>query len=183
MVSLTRKTQYRAYNAAKQTASKTRQVVMLYDGVIRFVQQARHAIEEKNYEERYKLLVKASEIIIGLQGSLDFDNGGDVARQLYDFYTSIDTQLMAIHRTNSLEGCDEVIDSMKTMRDEWSRIDTLREETGKDETASLAYTDDTAASGGNDADSGNAVSSESQESEAGSSASGDNVSQGVQISV
>lgn len=127
MVSLLRRTQYGAYNMAKQTASKTRQIVMLYDGVIRFVQQARQAIEDKRFEDRYKLLTKASEVVIGLQSSLDFDHGADIAQQLYDFYTEIDRQLMAIHRTNSVEACDEIVDLLKTMRAEWHRIDVLEE--------------------------------------------------------
>lgn len=127
MVSLLRRTQYGAYNTAKQTASKTRQVVMLYDGVIRFVQQAKQAIEEKRFEDRFHLLRKASEVVVGLQGSLDFDNGEEVSQQLFDFYSTIDTQLTVIHRTNSLEGCDQVVESLKTMRDEWHRIDTLQE--------------------------------------------------------
>jgi flagellar biosynthetic protein FliS len=38
---------YAAYqNAAQTTASKTKQVVMLYDGLVRIIQQAKEAIEQ-----------------------------------------------------------------------------------------------------------------------------------------
>lgn len=115
--------QYRAYAAATQTVAPTRQIVMLYDGVIRFIQQAKDAIREKRIEDRYNLLMKASEVIVGLQACLDFENGGDVAKVLYNFYSSIDNRMFTIHRTNSLEQCDELIAELKQMREVWNEID------------------------------------------------------------
>jgi flagellar protein FliS len=117
------KMKYQAYANATQTVARTRQIVLLYDGVIRFVQQAKEAITEKRIEDRYHLLIKASEVIGGLQGCLDFDNGGTIARILYNYYASIDMRLFTIHRTNSLETCDEIITDLKQMRDTWDEID------------------------------------------------------------
>jgi flagellar protein FliS len=117
------KQKYQAYAAATQTVAKTRQIVMLYDGLIRLVQQSMEAIREKRIEERFRLLSKASEIISGLQGCLDFENGGDIARVLYNFYSSVDARIISIHRNNSLETCDEVIADIKRMRDVWHSID------------------------------------------------------------
>lgn len=120
---------YQAYNQAMHTVGKTRQVVMLYDGAIRFMQQAKLAIEEKQIEARYKLLLRVSEIIMGLQSSLDFDQGGNIARVLYDYYSSLDVRLTRIQRTNDLALCDEVIEELKQMRGVWFDID---EKQGKD---------------------------------------------------
>lgn len=117
------KQHYQAYAAARQTVAKTRQIVMLYDGAIRNMQQAADAIRGKRIEERYHLLLKASEIINGLQSCLDFENGGKVAALLYNFYSSIDLKIFSIHRTNSLETCDQVIADLKQMRDAWYEID------------------------------------------------------------
>ncbi len=114
---------YQAYAAATQTVARTKQIVMLYDGVIRFVQQAKDAIREKRIEDRYKLLVKATDIITGLQTCLDFENGGDIAKLLFNFYTGVSNRIFSIHRTNSLETCDEVIADIKQMRDVWHEID------------------------------------------------------------
>ena len=117
------KQKYQAYAAATQTAPKTKQILMLYDGVIRLVQQAREAIREKRIEQRYRALARATDIIMGLQGCLDFENGGDVARILYNFYSTIDSHIFSIHRTNSMETCDEVIAELKKMRSAWQEID------------------------------------------------------------
>ena len=135
------KQKYQSYATATQTVARTQQIVMLYDGIIRFVQQAKDAILEKRIEDRYKILTKASDVILGLQSCLDFENGGQIARVLYGFYSSIDSRIFSIHRTNSIETCDEVIAEMKQMRDVWYEIDQSHD-------GSNTPSDPTASSGG-----------------------------------
>ncbi|MBY0406253.1 MAG: flagellar export chaperone FliS [Rickettsiales bacterium] len=117
------KHKYQAYAAATQTVARTKQIVMLYDGIIRFMQHAREAIEQNRIEDRYNMLTKASDVIMGLQACLDFENGGQVAKVLYQFYSSIDSQIYAIHRNNSIDACNTIIADMKKMRDVWQEID------------------------------------------------------------
>lgn len=115
--------QYKAYATANMTVGKTRQVVMLYDGAIRFVQQAVTAIEKGDFETRYNLLAKTTEILGGLQNSLDFDNGGEVAKLLYDYYASLDARIFSVHRTNDTKILASVIKELRMMRDAWHEID------------------------------------------------------------
>ena len=131
---------FKAYNRASHTVSKTRQVVMLYDGAIRFLQQAAEAIEKKDYETRYHKLTRVSDIIIGLQSCLDFDVGGSTARVLYDFYASIDLRIFGLHRSNDLKECQAIITQIKEMRDVWHTIDSGGE-------AAAAQAEKSAASG------------------------------------
>ena len=121
-----KKQQFLAYNMATQTVPKTRQVVMLYDGAVRLTQQAKLAIEEKRIEDRFNLLNKASEVLIGLQGALDFTNGGEVAPLLYDYYSSLDARLIYVQRTNDMKILDSVIAELKTMRGAWGEIDNKK---------------------------------------------------------
>ena len=123
-MAFSRTDQFNAYNMATQTVRKTKQVVMLYDGVIRFAQQARVAIEETRIEDRYNLLVKASEVLIGLQGCLDFKNGGEIAPLLYDYYSSLDARIIYVQGNNDLKILDAVIDELKQMRGAWEVVDT-----------------------------------------------------------
>lgn len=117
------KNQYQAYAVATQTVAKTQQIIMLYDGMIRIVQQAKEAITQNRIEDRYNLLVKVSTIIHGMQGCLDFDNGKEMANILYSYYASVDSRVFSIHRTNSIETCDEVIRDLKEMRESWLVVD------------------------------------------------------------
>jgi flagellar secretion chaperone FliS len=132
---------YKAYNRATATVSKTRQVVMLYDGIIRFLQQAIEAIEKKDYELRYQKLTRAADIVMGLQGALDFDMGGKSARILYDFYAGLDLRLLAIHRSNDVADCNAMIAQIKQMRDVWYGIDR-----GSESPADAAHAEQSAAS-------------------------------------
>jgi flagellar protein FliS len=118
----------KAYSKANNTAAKTRQVVMLYDGAIRFLQQAKDAMEKipgdlSAIETRYNKLTKAAEIIMGLQACLDFDTGGDAAKILYDFYAGVDMRILTLHRTNDVKHCEQLIEEIRRMRDTWDQID------------------------------------------------------------
>lgn len=117
------KNQYQAYHKATHTVSKTRQVVMLYQGILRNLQQAKEAMEQKNIPERYNKLTRASEIVVGLQMSLDFNSGEEAAQALYDFYALLDSRIMQLHRTQNLEECDALIEEVRGMHDVWSKID------------------------------------------------------------
>lgn len=119
--------QYHAYRRATHTVGKTRQIVMLYDGVISALQQARDAMNDRRIEDRYNLLAKATQIIMGLQSSLDFESGKEVAATLYDFYSGALFAINSLHRSNDAVKCSELIEEIKTMRAVWDEID--RQET------------------------------------------------------
>jgi flagellar protein FliS len=119
------KNAHKAYSAATRTVAKTRQIVMLYDGALRFIKQARVAITDKRIEDRFNLLVRASDIIVGLQNSIDFENGGAVAHTLHHFYTNMSVRILSVnlHPRDSLALCDGIIEDLKQMRDTWDSID------------------------------------------------------------
>lgn len=131
------KQQYQAYANARMMVGKVRQVVMLYDGAMDAIQQAVEAIRKEDYETRFNMLSKASAIIDGLQNSLDFTQGGDVAKLLHDYYSSIDARLFSVHRSNDAELCLQVIKEIKMMRDAWDRID---QDNGQQEAAAMNTT-------------------------------------------
>ena len=114
---------HKAYQRASHTVSKTRQVVMLYDGAIRFLQQAREHMVAGEIEGRYHKLVRVGDILMALQSCLDFEAGGEPAKVLYDFYALADARVLAMHQNNSVEMCDQVLRDLKAMRDVWDGID------------------------------------------------------------
>ena len=112
------------YQSAKTNVQKTRQVVLLYDAVIRFLQQAKTAIEEKQFEERFNLLQKSSNIIMGLNSALDFESGGEISQMLSNFYNAMDLRIQTLNRSNNTSDLERIIREVKTMRDAWDQIDT-----------------------------------------------------------
>lgn len=114
---------HNAYKAVTyREESKTMQVVMLYEGILRFVRQAREAIEKGDIEARYNSLTKACEIINGLQISLDFKEGGDIAQLLYDYYAGLDQRLSHLHFQQDLALCDVCISHLTMMKEAWEDV-------------------------------------------------------------
>lgn len=115
--------QFASYQNASYTLQKTRQIVLLYDAAIRFTKQAKQAIEGNDFELRFELLQKVSNILSGLNGSLDYENGGEISVVLGSFYSGLDMRVISVNRTNSLEDCDYIIQELKNMRESWEKID------------------------------------------------------------
>lgn len=65
-----------------------RQIVMLYDGAIKFLNLTADDIEHKDIISKAEHSTRALDIISYLQSILDFDRGGDVARALDRLYAS-----------------------------------------------------------------------------------------------
>jgi flagellar protein FliS len=139
--------QYQAYSIATRTVPKTRQIVMLYDGAIRFLKQARTAIAEKRIEDRFRLLARASDVMAGLQNSIDYDNGGEVAMTLHRFYTNMCVRILSINFNpgESSALCENVIDELKQMRDVWHNIDRTLDTSGSGDAAAAPIASSTAA--------------------------------------
>lgn len=122
---------YGAYKAARATASKPKQVVMLYEGVIKFLQQAQTAIVQHDVETRFVALTKAADILQGLDSCLDFDNGGDSAEILHDFYQDLHYQINRVHQTGDAGRCESILSSVREMLDVWRNIAAEEEDASK----------------------------------------------------
>lgn len=134
---------YKAYHRASHTVAKTKQIVMLYDGALRFLAQAREATERNDIETRYNRLVRVSEIIVGLQASLDFEAGGRIANVLYDFYADVELQIFNLHQGAELAQYDALIKELREMRDSWAMVDE-QEASARAETAATSDSNDVA---------------------------------------
>lgn len=111
-----------AYRNASSTITPARQIVMLYEGAMRFVREARQAIQEGRIEDRYNLISKAYKVIDALHCCIDFERGGDIAVILDRYYNFILTRLTYINVSNDAKICDEVVDSLRTMCQSWENI-------------------------------------------------------------
>ena len=70
------------------TTDRGRLLLMMYDGAIKFLKQAKAGIEENDVMRFCRFLSKAQAIIAELMNTLDFEKGGSIARdldRLYDF--------------------------------------------------------------------------------------------------
>ncbi|WP_415900054.1 flagellar export chaperone FliS [Neptuniibacter sp. QD48_11] len=108
--------------ATIETASPHKLISMLFDGAMGALAKAKGAIERDSIEDRTQHLNKASEIIVGLRGSLDLEEGGEVAANLDGLYDYMLRSVMQANRENNAEKVQEVMNLMLEIRQGWSEM-------------------------------------------------------------
>jgi flagellar protein FliS len=129
---MTKTSPYIAYSKAKETLSPTKQILTIYNGAINCLKQAQAAHIQNDIEARYNLLNKSLTLIGGLQSCLDFDRGKEIAKVLFAFYSMIESHILTLHRSPSVEVFTAVLDELAKMRDTWSLIDQERDGVPRD---------------------------------------------------
>ncbi|MEQ1759074.1 MAG: flagellar export chaperone FliS [Vicinamibacterales bacterium] len=110
---------YRQVNA--ETRSPMELVVMLYDGAIRFVGDARAAADRNDVVARTRAVSRALAIVTELQNALHLEDGGDVARELDRLYSYMTTRLIDSNVKRDRKALDEVHRLLSTVRDGWAQ--------------------------------------------------------------
>ncbi len=90
------------------TASPERILIMLYDGAVRFVRQARMAIEEQRRADKAQAISKAVAIITEFSNTLNYEVGGDIAIDLSRLYDFMLRELSAVNARNDAGRLDTV---------------------------------------------------------------------------
>ncbi len=104
-----------------QTASREQLVLMLYDGAIRFSDQARDMIAAKDYEEAHNLLIRAQNIVMELLYALDRKTGGEVADNLASLYTYCYNRLVEANVHHLPEKVEESNSVLRGLREAWAQ--------------------------------------------------------------
>jgi len=102
-----------------QGASPLEMVVMLYDGVITALLRAIDAVEAHDIERKCQHLNRAQAIIIQLEGTLNFELGGEIARNLQGLYAYSRAKITRANVENSAEFLRPLIEHFTTLRDAW----------------------------------------------------------------
>ena len=111
-----------AYGQAAETLAPARQIVLLYDGAIRRIKEARQAIERRAINQRYVAIGKAAAIIDALQACLDHERGGEIAGNLDRLYTYFSLRLQRVNLDDDVAICDELVERLGELRASWAEI-------------------------------------------------------------
>ncbi len=106
-------------------ADSVQLIQMLFDGLIDSLSAAEGQIERKEIQSKGESLSRATRIILGLQGSLDLETGGEIASNLADLYDYCTRRLMHANLKNDLEAVQEVKRLISEIRDAWSQVPEL----------------------------------------------------------
>lgn len=111
------------YQAVQVTSrSPLELVVMLYDGALVALEQARAALRAGDLVAKRDAMSRAFAILGELQGSLDLDAGGDVAARLDVLYSYLTERLTAANAACDPAPIAEVIHLLSVVREGWSAI-------------------------------------------------------------
>ncbi len=104
------------------TATPGQLVVMLYDGCLRFLTQAAHAMREGDAREAGRRLSRAEAILDELLSTLDLEQGGVIASRLQGIYVFCSQQLLEARSASDAAPIDVVSELLAELRDAWSQI-------------------------------------------------------------
>ena len=105
------------------SASPERLIVMLYDGAIAALNQARTHMASGSTAQKGQAIGKAIAIVDeGLKAAVDTSNGGAIARQLVELYDYIGQRLLAANLRNDMAMLDEAARLLSELRAAWSAL-------------------------------------------------------------
>jgi flagellar protein FliS len=114
-----------------ETASREQILLMLYQAAIKNCKKAIEAIDTRNIAKKGEYIGKLQDIIVELSNSLDFEVGGDVAKELnslYDYMMFASTQANIKIEKEPLEG---VLKVLNTLYEGWTEaVKSLRVQQG-----------------------------------------------------
>lgn len=104
------------------TADPLNLVVMCYNGAIEKLKIVKVKIEEHKYEEKAKALEKFLDIISELMAALNFEKGGEIAKNLNAIYAYIYRRVSEAEINKDLKAFDEAIGILEELREAWEAI-------------------------------------------------------------
>jgi flagellar protein FliS len=103
-------------------ASPHRLVQLLFDGAISRAAEARAHIERRDIPRKVASINACLAIVNGLRGSLNMDQGGEIAIHLDRLYDYIARRLIAANSRNDVEAVREVHKLLSEIRSGWIGI-------------------------------------------------------------
>jgi len=114
---------YSAYHVTNvQTADQRTLIIMLYDGLLRYLHKATAKIEAKDHEGAHNYLIRSREIIAELISTLKPEKGGEVGMNLKRLYAYCFERLVEANLLKDASKVQEVIKVMSTLREGWAQM-------------------------------------------------------------
>lgn len=100
------------------TASPEELVLMLYNGIIRFIEEAKKAIEKKDYVAANNSIQRAQDIVTELMITLDMNY--DISKNLYSLYDYMLRRLIDANIKKDVEILEEVREFAVELKETWN---------------------------------------------------------------
>ncbi len=101
------------------SSSREDLIIMAYDGAIKFLNNSLENFSKKDLEKVNNYILKAHAIISELMISLNFDEGGDIATDLFRIYEYMNYRLNLANMKKDAEPVKEIIELLRILREAW----------------------------------------------------------------
>ena len=115
-------------NTSISTSSKLDLVILCYDKIIEFLAQTKIYFEEKEFEKKGKSFSTAITLISELQSCLNFEKGGEIAKNLDSIYSYLTQKLLQGDIEKNIDVYDEGIKIISELKEAWERIASVDED-------------------------------------------------------
>jgi flagellar protein FliS len=113
-----------------KTAGQSQLIIMLYDEAVKQLDRALKLLAQNNagkkdpgrIEQIGKAVMKTGEIVTELMVSLDFEQGGEIARNLFALYTWFNRELLEANIKQDMERIGTVRNMIDDLRSAWQEI-------------------------------------------------------------
>ena len=104
-------------------------IMILLDELLRAMRGYVTLLDKENNDETRKSdhFTRSLTMLYGLQSCLNFDEGGEIAENLYRLYEYARVQLLNTSRTGEIEGTQTAINAVTEIREAWSSMDPKAE--------------------------------------------------------
>jgi len=102
------------------TASPGELTLMLYNGCIKFIKQAKLYIEEKDIEKANNAIIRAQDIIYELMSTLNMDY--EISNNMMALYDYMNRRLIDANISKDIKVLDEVLNLTVEFRDTWMEV-------------------------------------------------------------
>lgn len=114
---------YQTYqNTNVNTADQRQLIVMLYDGVIRFLRKSVVKMETGDVEGAHNYLVRSREIVSELLSTLRPEKAGEVGENLRRLYVFCFNRIVEANLYKDPAMVEEVVRILTTLRDGWANV-------------------------------------------------------------
>ena len=111
--------------SAVASADKHELITLLFKAIVGALAGAEVHHQHDNRDQARECLTKASRILVGLQGSLDYERGGDIAVNLGELYGYSIRKLFAanVKTDTTLDSVAEVKKLIEPIAEAWNNMD------------------------------------------------------------
>ncbi len=114
---------FQAYqNASVKTSNQKQLIIMLYDGMDRFLTKAAKSIREGDIESAHSYMHRTGQILLELLSTLREDKGGEIAANLKRLYVYCYEQVVIANLKKDVRLIQEIQQVLSNLKGAWKQI-------------------------------------------------------------